>query len=475
MNPGGDAGRYRADHLMVPGGWHSPGYIEIDDKGVITTTAAIQPPEWTSAEIHTLRGYVLPGMPNLHSHAHQRGLAGRAEGLQGRSGRNLRAATFWDWRERMYRFANALTPDDLQAVAAQAFLELLRGGFTTVGEFHYLHHDRDGTPYADPAELSLRVIAAAEQTGIALTLLPALYTQGGIGAPPLPEQRRFIHANLDAYLRLIESLCGIEASVVGLRIGAAAHSLRAVPPEELADLVANLDSVAPNAPIHIHAAEQTAEVDACLARLRSRPVRWLLDHLPIDERWTLIHATHINANERRDLAHSGATVGLCPTTEANLGDGLFPLRAYDRDGGGWGIGTDANLEASVAAELRLLEYGQRLRHRRRDIALVPGDPTTAQPGRRLIERALRGGARALSQPIGAITPGHRADLIVLDPAHPSMLAQAPETALDGWIFAGEARTVRDVMVAGTWTIHDGHHRDEERITRRYREVMHRHR
>ncbi|MGH2557580.1 MAG: formimidoylglutamate deiminase [Thermomicrobiales bacterium] len=450
--PGRNAGRYRAAHLHQPAGWLSPGYLEIDDAGRIIAVESAHPASWSDDEYHDLSGFVLPGMPNLHSHAHQRGIAGRAEGIPGST-----HADFWSWRDRMYAHANALSPEDLEAIATFAYVEMLLAGFTTVGEFHYLHHDKDGRPYANPAELSERIVAAAGRTGIGLTLLPALYTQGGIGAPPNDGQRRFVHRDVDGFLRLVEVLRTLSNDDPTLRVGVAPHSLRSVAVDEIANLLRGIDTLNPTAPIHIHAAEQVREVEECLASLHARPVEWLLEHVDLSSRWTLIHATHVTDDERRGIARCGATVGLCPITEANLGDGLFPLIDFQADGGRWGIGTDSNVAVSLGDELRMLDYGQRLIHRRRDAVVTPGNSATEHPGRVLFDRALSGGAIALAQPVGAIVPGLRADLIELDPDGVALLRHAPATVLDAWIISATTPVVRNVMVAGTWVVRDGHH------------------
>ncbi|HEX5165492.1 MAG TPA: formimidoylglutamate deiminase [Thermomicrobiales bacterium] len=457
----------RAAHLHQPDGWLSPGFLEIDGDGTISQVTATMPAEWDATEVQRLDGYVLPGMLNLHSHAHQRGLAGRAEGGSGAT----EAENFWSWRERMYAFLLSLTPDDFEAIAAQLYLEMLRAGFTTVGEFHYLHHDRDGGYYADPHEMSARLLAAADQTGIALTMLPSLYTHAGIGRPATPEQRRFVHRSVDDFLALFEWLRTEMPNRPLLRVGVAPHSLRAVSGEELSAVVASVSGL-PDVPIHLHVAEQTGEVEEIVTRLGTTPASWLFANQPVNDRWTFIHATHCTLDELRELAGRGAVVGLCPTTEGNLGDGLFQLRDYAAAGGRWGIGTDANLQPDPGLELRFLEYGQRLFSQRRSILVEPG-ATTAQPGRRLHDLALAGGAQALAQPAAALTAGRRADLVELDPDHPAIVAQQPASVLDGWLVAGSRELVRTVLVGGTWLVRDGHHQHEETITDRYRAVMRR--
>jgi formimidoylglutamate deiminase len=464
--PGKDCGRYKIAHLHQPDGWLSPGYVEIGQDGRVRTVAGEEPDDWGERGFTELHGYVVPGMPNLHSHAHQRGLAGHAEGIAGAT-----RSDFWSWRDQMYAFLNRLSPDDLEAIAEQTYIEMLKAGFTSVGEFHYLHHDPAGQPYANPAELSERIIAAAEGTGIALTLLPVFYAHGGIGQPPDEGQRRFIHHDVGRFLALIEPLQRVTAEQPLVRIGIAPHSVRAVAGDELAGLVAGADEIDPAMPIHIHVAEQLKEVDECLARLGARPVAWLLDHVDVNARWTLIHATHVTSEERRAIAASGATVGLCPLTEANLGDGVFPLVEYQRDGGRWGIGTDSNTAISLVDELRTLDYSQRLAHHHRHPLVTPGSPLTERPGRRLFDLAVSGGTAATAQPAGAIAPGRRADLVELDPDAAALAGQTPETVLDGWLFASTSHVVRNVMVAGTWVIRDGHHAAEEQVLARFRGVV----
>ncbi len=356
--------RFLAQAALLPAGWAADVLIEADAAGAIAAVTPGAAPS-AGAAARRLRGAVIPGVPNLHSHAFQRAMAGRAE-RRSPEGRD----SFWTWRETMYRFAGLLAPEDAEAVAAQLYAELLERGFTGVCEFHYLHHQPDGTPYADPAEMAKRHLAAARATGIGITLLPVLYRHGGIfGKPPAPGQRRFLN-DLDGYARIVEALRAAVAGDPQAAAGLAPHSLRAVTPEMLAAL-AGMDG-----PIHIHAAEQEREVEECLAATGARPVRWLLDHAPIDARWCLIHATHMDPAETRDLAATGAVAGLCPTTEANVGDGVFPLRAWRAAGGRFGVGTDSQVGVSARDELRQLETSQRLALRERTVAADP------QPGRR---------------------------------------------------------------------------------------------
>jgi len=326
----------RAQNAWLADGWVREMQLECDAHGRFAASAA---PDGNGRNAY----WALPGIANLHSHAFQRAMAGLAER------RGSEGDSFWTWRETMYAFAQCITPDDLHAVAAQLYVEMLQAGYTHVCEFHYLHHAPDGKPYADPAAMSHALIAAARETGIGMTLLPVLYMRGGFDGRALSSrQARFAH-EVGAFLRLLEILRAEEDS--RLRIGMAFHSLRAVPPDALAATLAALPSGMPR---HIHISEQTAEVDDCIAQHGARPVRWLLDNAAVDASWTLVHATHLDEREMRGIAASGATVALCPTTEANLGDGFFPLRAYLDAGGAWGIGSDSNSSVSPVEDLRWL-------------------------------------------------------------------------------------------------------------------------
>ncbi len=402
-----------------------------------------------------LGGFAVPGMPNVHSHAFQKGMAGLSERRSGRDD------SFWSWREVMYRFLDRMSPDDVEAVSAQAFCEMLEGGFTRVGEFHYLHHQSDGRPYDDPAELAGRVAAAAEATGIRLSLLPCFYAHGDFGAaPPSPGQRRFIN-DLDGFASLFARCETIVASIDGATIGVAPHSLRAVSPDELRVVAA----LAGARNIHIHAAEQRREVEACLAWGGRPPVEWLLDEAGVDARWCLIHATHVTGDEVSRLARSGAAVGLCPVTEASLGDGTFPAEAWLAVGGRFGIGTDSNVLIGVAEELRQLECSQRLATGRRNV-LADGD--AGSTGARLHAAALATGARVLGAPAPALATGSPADVVALSPDAACLAADDPQTLLDGWIFGGDRSCVRDVWCAGRRVVSEGRHVRAEAILARYR-------
>ncbi len=395
-------------------------------------------------------GAALPGMPNLHSHAFQRAMAGLAET------RGEGSDSFWTWREVMYRFVERIDPEAVQAIAAMAQVEMLEGGFTQVGEFHYLHHDVDGAPYADPAEMAGRIAAAAQETGIGLTLLPVFYAHSGFGgAAPKEGQRRFIH-DVDSYARLLDACRPLVADLPGGVLGVAPHSLRAVTAEELAAIL----PLADGGPIHIHIAEQTQEVEDCLAATGQRPVRWLMNNAQVDKRWCLVHATHMNATETERFARSGAVAGLCPITEANLGDGLFPALDFTAAGGAFGIGSDSNVLIDAAEELRTLEYGQRLSQRRRTLLAAPGRSN----GGDLWRAAGAGGAQALGGRFG-LKRGAPADFLTLDRQHPALVGRSGDGLIDSLVFARGA--IDTVWRHGRQVVAEGRHVARDAIQARY--------
>lgn len=434
-----------ADDALLPTGWARHVLLRWDELGKLVEiqTDATRPDGTAQAE-----GPVLPGIPNLHSHAFQRGMAGLTEY------RGAAQDSFWSWRTLMYRFASRLNPALLEDIAFGLYVEMLESGYTSVCEFHYLHHDQDGTPYADDAELAWALIRAAQRAGIGLTLLPVLYQASGFGGkPPSDGQRRFIRAT-DNMLRLLERLRRWSPAQ-GVRVGLAPHSLRAVPPDALREAVAGLHALDATAPIHIHIAEQTQEVEDCLAWSGQRPVAWLLDHAPVDARWCLVHATHMDEDEYRRAAASGAVAGLCPSTEANLGDGLFDWPAWQAAGGAWGIGSDSHACVNAAEEMMLLEYGQRLATRRRNVMATPEQPHVASA---MLLACVAGGAQAAGRAVAGIATGQQADLVVLDAQHPSLAGlQAPEM-LSAHVFASHRTSaIGSVYVAGQARVRDQRH------------------
>lgn len=434
-------------------GWADSVRLCIENGRITAIQSGVRPgPE---DEQHAI---AVPGMPNVHSHAFQRAMAGLTE-IAGPG-----EDSFWTWRELMYRFLERLGPDEIEAISAFAFMEMLETGFTRVGEFHYLHHDPKGVPYADIAELTHRIVAAAQRSGIGLTLLPVLYAHANFGGvPPNTGQGRFIN-DLDRFGRLLEASRQAVKSLDEAIVGIAPHSLRAVTPQELQAVI----SLAPGAPIHIHAAEQTQEVDDCIAWCGQRPVEWLLGNAPIDARWCVIHSTHLTADETRRLAASGAVAGLCPITEANLGDGIFPAHDYLHAGGAFGIGTDSNILIDPAAELRALEYSQRLVRRRRNV-LAAGEKQST--GRGLYSAALKGGAQSLGIAGDGLAEGALADIVSLECWNPALISRKGDALLDGWIFAARERAVDCVWRFGRKVVTDGMHVEHDAIVDRYRNVL----
>src|SRR5205807_1942283 len=368
------------------------------------------------------------------------------------------------WREVLYRFLAELTPDDIEAIAAFAYMEMLERGFTAVGEFHYLHHDVDGRPYADIGEMAARIAAAAARTGIGLTLLPSFYANGGFGGmAPTYAQRRFLNGP-DDFLELLARTREIAAGVPDAEVGVAPHSLRAVTPAALRRVITACDA----GPIHIHAAEQKKEVKESVMALGRPPVAWLVDNCEIGPRWCLVHATHMDHAETSRVARSGAVAGLCPLTEANLGDGIFPAEPFLAGGGRFGIGSDSNIAIDAAAELRQLEYAQRLRHHARNVLAGEAGRST---GRRLYDGALAGGAQALGRRIGALAPGRRADIVVLDADHPDLAGRRDDAWLDAYVFVAGGQMVQTVLVGGATLVSEGRHHARATIEGHYRKVV----
>ncbi|MFO1302698.1 MAG: formimidoylglutamate deiminase [Burkholderiales bacterium] len=446
--------KWFAPHALLPGGWAERAVIEVDDAGTIVSVTA----NARGDDAETLRGPVVPAMPNAHSHAFQRAIAGRT----GRPSQD-RDDSFWSWRSAMYAFLDHLDPDGFEAIAAQAYVEMLKSGYASVAEFHYVHHDPHGRPYADRAELAMRIASAAQRAGIGLTLLPVFYAHAGFGGrPPTEGQRRFVH-DVAGFATLVERL--MSESEHRYVLGIAPHSLRAVAPVELAAIVRLVPA---DAPVHIHAAEQTREVDECVEATGRRPVEWLLAHAEVNARWCIVHATHMTERESDALAASGAVAGLAPTTEADLGDGIFAAPRYLAAGGAMAVGSDSNTVISPFEELRVLEWSQRLAARRRNVL---ADASGLAVGASLWQRAARGGAQAIAQPVGAIEAGRRADLVVLDADDPALAEQRAGDALDAAIFGPARNPVRDVIAGGRFVVRDGRHLYEDMVFERYRRTL----
>lgn len=437
-----------AKQALLPEGWAKDVRLTLKDRSISSIEQGVE--AQAGDERHEV---LLPTMANLHSHAFQRGMAGLAE-LRGPDN-----DSFWSWRTVMYRFALTMNPAQMQAIAAQLYVEMLEAGFGRVGEFHYLHHDRDGSPYNNRAEMAERIVEAADETGIGLTLLPVFYAHSGFGGlAPNDGQRRFIN-DLDGFAALLDGAKNAASHLPGAIIGIAPHSLRAVTPEELSVL----QQLMFDGPIHIHVAEQVKEVDDCVAWSGKRPVQWLLDNADLSPRWCLIHATHMTDDETVRIATSGAIAGLCPITEANLGDGTFNADVFLKHGGRFGIGSDSNILIGIADELRQLEYSQRLAHRARNVMAVPGGST----GRYLFDGAVNGGAAALMAESG-LAVGKPADVVSLKPQHD--LGLGGDQILDSFLFANGA-AVDCVWVEGVKQVEAGRHIARGRVAARFAGVM----
>lgn len=448
-----------ASNALTPSGWAKDVLLTWNDAGTLTSVITNATPN----NVARSAGPLLPGMPNLHSHAFQRAMAGLTEYVVDMQD------NFWSWRNLMYSFAQKLTPEDLQVIARQVYIEMLKAGYTSVCEFHYLHHDRNGVPYADRMELSRRIMEAASSINIGLTLLPVLYRYSGLGnKPPLPGQSRFLN-DIEGFVALVEDLLSESSANPMFQIGVAPHSLRAVSKQDLSLLLDEIAVIAPRAPIHIHIAEQTKEVDDFVDYYGCRPVEWLLNEFPVDERWCHVHATHLEASEVDKLAASKSVVGICATTEANLGDGIFPGTHYLSAGGRFGIGSDSHVTISVAEELRMFEYSQRLLERQRNRLATPSAPAVADG---LYLGAVKGGAQASGRALSGLAVGQRADFVILDDNHPDISPRPAFHQLAGWIFCNHgAQPVRDVFVGGHQVITEGHHKDEESAAADYRNTL----
>lgn len=441
------------DSALTPDGWQSGVRVVVSQDGWIETLEPGVMPQ-ANDDRHALG---VPGMVNLHSHAFQRAMAGLTER------RDNPTDSFWTWRSWMYRFVENITPDDLGAIAALTYCEMLETGFTGVCEFHYVHNRADGRRYDDPAALSAAICAAAEETGMAMTLLPVFYERGGFDGRPLADAQARFANDLDSFAILHAAAARHATALPDATMGIAPHSLRATSPASLAALA---DAYG-DGPIHIHIAEQTAEVEDCVAATGARPVAWLLDNAPVDDGWCLIHATHIDDAERAGMEAAQAVAGLCPITEANLGDGLFPA---DRYHGSFGVGSDSNVRINLPEELSLLEYGQRLTKRERSIIVAPDGGSV---GGHLFRSCIAGGAQAAGRKTGSLAAGHRADIVALDANHPALTARSGDSLLDGWMFAGDATCVDTVWVGGRKTVTSGRHANRDTIRSQFSSTLNR--
>jgi len=449
-----------ASEALLPNGWARDVLLEWDGAGVLTQAGAGS----RAGDAPRARGPVLPGMANVHSHAFQRAMAGLAEW------RGHPTDDFWTWREAMYDLVRRLEPDDVQAIAEHLYIEMLKHGYTAVAEFHYLHHARNGESYGDVAELAERIVAAAGSSGIALTLLAVLYAHGGFQDRPLDGAQRRFRGDPESIAALVRQLAGRHSARALFRLGVAPHSVRAVDARMLTEMVRAATEIDPTMPIHMHLSEQVAEVEECRQSYRATPFAWIDDLVKVDARWCFIHATHINAREMHTIAGRGAVIGLCPATEANLGDGIFDFAGWFAARGRWAIGGDSHVSVSPFDELRALEYSQRLQRRVRNVAADEASPDVAA---NLWSGAAQGGAQALAQPVGRLAPGCRADLVVLDATDCDFEGLSASAALAVAMFSGSRNRVRDVFIAGSPVIRDRHHVREEPASGAFRAALRR--
>lgn len=443
----------RCSSVLSCVGWMGPARLCMDAAGNIS--AVEQLPENSAVDF----GHIVPGMPNLHSHAFQRQMAGLS-GLPGPAG-----DSFWSWRELMYGLAQRITPDQLLAIAAFLQVEMLENGYTSCAEFHYLHHQPDGHPYDDVAEMSAQILTAARQSGIALTLLPVLYCRSGFTSRAVREHQKRFGCTIDQFLDLWSHCVAMTQGQPLFHCGLAPHSLRAVAAEQLDEVLKACKGT--DQPIHIHIAEQTREVEECLEVLGVRPVQWLLSQQPVDQHWCLVHATHMDAAETEGVLKTKAVIGLCPSTEADLGDGYFPIENWFRRAGSFGIGSDSNLRLAAIEELRMLEFQARLHGGKRNVLTEKGHSF----GRSLYQRALAGGAQAMGQNVGRIEPGFRADLVELDSNHLLLAGRSDDELLDSWILAGDQSMIRSVWVGGQKQVAEGKHLAREKLQPAFRKAM----
>jgi len=442
-----------ANRALLPQGWAENVSLLVDKDGRIAAVTANTRPDADADHVDLLA----PALSNLHSHTFQRAMAGLTE-TRGPSERD----SFWTWREVMYRFLDVLTPEEIGTIAAFAFMEMQEAGFSAVAEFHYLHNAPGGARYDDPAELSRRIAAAASETGIGLTLLPVHYAQGGVDGRPLAGGQMRFRNDRDSFANLVGQMPEITSRLSSdAGWGVAPHSLRAVGRDDLHALA----GLAPERPMHMHIAEQEKEIDETLAVFGARPMEWLLGEHDVSQRWCLIHCTHMTPDETARLAASGAVAGLCPVTEANLGDGIFDGARFLGAGGRFGVGSDSNIRISAVEELRQFEYSQRLRDRLRVVLAEPGQSA----GRRLYGKALQGGAQALGRQSGAIEAGKWADLVAIDSGPFSALSG--DAALDAWIFSSGNIAVTDLWSAGRHSVRQGRHVARDAIAARYRKAL----
>ncbi len=437
-----DARVFFAEQAWVQGEWARDVLLAVSAQGHWSRVLPNASAEMRQGATR-LSGPVLPGVVNTHSHAFQRAIVGLTERL-GARGSDGASDDFWSWRDRMYSAANRISPAQLETIAAQLYAELLAGGYTQVCEFHYLHNDVDGAAYANPAEMSLALVRAARRTGMGLTLLPTLYMRAGFAHGGLRADQRRFASTPDSIVRIAETVQAHTAGDARVNVGVAIHSLRAVSPAAIQELAAFARQH--HMPVHIHIAEQAQEVDDCLAHTGQRPMEWLLEHVDVDARWNLVHATHATRHELAGVQARGAAIVICPSTEANLGDGVFDLAGYAQVSGQWSVGSDSHVTRRWSEELRLLEYSQRLTQRKRNVAAQALGPLSSATA--LLQGALGGAGSATGLALDGIAVGQRADFAVLDGQSAALLGIPAGNLLDAMVFSSPDAQFDAVYVAG---------------------------
>jgi formimidoylglutamate deiminase len=446
---------YRFNALLQTSGWLMPAYVGVDDRG-ITRYLGTQPPPQAAA-IEQVNGLALPGFQNAHSHAFQYAMAGMAE--------NHPAGTeddFWTWREEMYKCALSVNPEQVQAIAAMVYAEMVRQGYTHVAEFHYLHHDKDGKPYANRAEMGERMLQAASMAGIKITLIPVFYQKGGFGLAPQPRQRRFISNTVDDYFHLLDDSAAALKNYPEASMGFSIHSLRAV---ELDDIVRTYQQGPPSVPFHLHVAEQKKELEDCLVFCNKRPMQWVLDNLPVNERFNLVHATHLNDDEVKRLAATSANVVLCPSTEGNLGDGIFRMKDYVNQRGRWCMGTDSHIGLNPFEEFRMIDYRQRLVTNKRNT--VPGNAAHYF----VTESVMRGRLAMGRTTADHFEVGQPFDALVINAGSHLFADTSVQNLLPAILYTSDSSRNLGTIINGRWVVKSQHHKNGRAIKTAFGKAM----
>ncbi|KOS06537.1 formiminoglutamase [Flavobacterium akiainvivens] len=448
---------YTFKALLTENGWVENAAVQLDAQGNILSISQTASPQG-----EYINGYALPGFQNAHSHAFQYAMAGLAE-LHTNTGVQ---DDFWSWRNAMYGLALTLSPEQMEAVAAMLYSEMARHGYTAVAEFHYLHHDKDGKPYANLAEMGQRLVSAAKRAGIRITLVPMFYQQGGFGQPPVERQKRFISQTIEDYYKLLEATQKVVEKQPHANVGVGIHSLRAVKPEDVISVCNSLDG---SMPFHIHVSEQLKEIEDCLAFHNKRPVQWLLDNVKADDNYHLVHATHLDENEANGIAKSGANVVLCPSTEGNLGDGLFSFEAYKNAGGNWSIGTDSHVGLNPLEELRILDYGQRLISHKRTTFVTP---QSGDSGFNALKMAWQSGRKAMGAPhVQFFAPGQPFDAAVFKATSPLIATASLRNLSNTLVYSADVSDMLGTVVSGKWVNKEGASINREAIVADFVKVM----